>query len=111
MVQFKLTESKSRKILIYILGTSLQPKYFLTIQPINVKDSDQVELLGINIDKHLSFKKHIENVRRITNCISLAHKQYLTAEKAKILGNVFIDSQFNYALLIWMFCQNRRRFT
>ena len=26
-------------------------------------------------------------------------------EKAKILGNVFIDSQFNYAPLIWMFCR------
>ena len=25
--------------------------------------------------------------------------------KAKILGNAFIDSQFNYASLIWMFCR------
>ena len=26
-------------------------------------------------------------------------------EKAKILGNAFMDSQFNYAPLIWMFCR------
>ena len=26
-------------------------------------------------------------------------------EKAKLLGNSFIDSQFNSAPLIWMFCQ------
>ena len=26
-------------------------------------------------------------------------------EKAKILGNVFMDSQLNYAPLIWMFCR------
>ena len=28
---------------------------------------------------------------------------YLTVEKARILANVFIDRQFNYAPLIWMF--------
>ena len=32
-------------------------------------------------------------------------RKFLTIEKAKILGNVFIDSQFNYAPLIWMFCR------
>ena len=30
-------------------------------------------------------------------------RRFLTIEKAKILGNAFIDSQFNYAPLIWMF--------
>ena len=29
----------------------------------------------------------------------------LAVEKAKLLGNAFIDSQFNSAPLIWMFCQ------
>ena len=28
----------------------------------------------------------------------------MTLDKAKLLGNAFIDSQFNYAPLIWMFC-------
>ena len=28
---------------------------------------------------------------------------YLTVEKARILANAFIDSQFNYAPLIWVF--------
>ena len=31
-------------------------------------------------------------------------RNFLTVEKAKILGQAFIDSQFNYALLLWMFC-------
>ena len=31
-------------------------------------------------------------------------RKYLTLDKAKLLGNAFIDSQFNYAPLIWMFC-------
>ena len=28
---------------------------------------------------------------------------YLSVDKAKLLANKFIDSQFNYAPLIWMF--------
>ena len=31
--------------------------------------------------------------------------KYLAVEKAKLLGNVFIDSQFTSAPLIWMFYQ------
>ena len=30
-------------------------------------------------------------------------RKYLTVEKAKLLANAFINSQFNYAPLIWMF--------
>ena len=67
----------------------------------------EVELLGITIDKALNLKKHIK-----TLCRSAQYKlhalrrirKYLTLDKAKLLGNAFIDSQFNYAPLIWMFC-------
>ena len=70
---------------------------------INVKESDHVELLGITIDKHLDFKKHIENL-----CWNVNYKLYaprhmrknLAVEKAKLLGNGFIDSQFHSAPLI-----------
>ena len=72
-----------------------------------MKESDEVELLGITIDKPLNFKKHIENL-----CHAAQYKlnflrqirKYLTLDKAKLLGNAFIDSQFNYAPLISMFC-------
>ena len=30
-------------------------------------------------------------------------RKYLTVEKAKLLANAFINSEFNYAPLIWMF--------
>ena len=32
-------------------------------------------------------------------------RKFLTMEKAKMLGNAFINSQFNYAPLPWMFCR------
>ena len=32
-------------------------------------------------------------------------RKFLSAEKAEILGNFFIDSLFNYTLLLRMFCR------
>ena len=92
-----------------ILGKSLRPKYCLTIEPISIKESGHVESLGITTDKHFSFIKNIENLCRNTNYKLHALrriKKYITVEKAKPVGNAFIDCQFNYTPLIWMFCQN-----
>ena len=34
-------------------------------------------------------------------------RKYLTLEKAKLLRNVFINSQFKYVAVIWMFCRKK----
>ena len=68
--------------------------------------SIEVKFLGITIANELKFKKHIGDL-----CQKTSHKLhalrriigYLTLEKARILANAFIDSQFSYAPLIWMF--------
>ena len=59
-------------------------------------------------DKNLTFKKHIDNlVRKAQYKLHGLRRirQFLTIGKAKILGNAFIVSQFNYAPLIWTFCR------
>ena len=55
--------------------------------------------MKIFVGKRSTYKPHA--MRRI--------RKSLTLEKAKILGNVFIDSQFNYASLLWMFCRFCRK--
>ena len=85
-----------------ILQKSLRSKYCLTTGPINLKESDHVELLRITIEKHLDFKKHIESLCWNENYKLHAlrrMRKYLAVEKAKLLGNVFIDSQSNSAPL------------
>ena len=68
-------EANPENFQFMIIGKSVQPKYCVTIGPINAKESDYVGLLGITIDKNLSFKKHVLKriyVRmRITNCMVL----------------------------------------
>ena len=52
--------------------------------------------------------KNIENLVRKDECKLHALqriRKFFTVEKAKMLVNAFIDSHFNYAPLIWMFCR------
>ena len=59
---------------------------------------DQKLLIGITIDIALNFKKHFENLCRTAQYKLHALRRirkYLTLDKAKLLGNVFIDCQFN----------------
>ena len=68
--------------------------------------SIEVKFLGITIANEPKFKKHIEDLCQKTSHELHALRRirgYLTPEKARILANVFIDSQFSYAPFIWMF--------
>ena len=76
--------------------------------PVKVEASDDVLLLGITIDKKLTFKQDIENLFRKAQYklhVLRRIRRFLTIKNGKILGNVFIDSQFNYAPLLWIFCR------
>ena len=107
---FRLNSLKANpaKFQFMILGDKSHHKHILKINSIKVKASDDILLLAITIDKKLTFKQHIENL-----CRKAQHKlhgskrirKFLTIEKTKILDNAFIDSQFNYAPLLWMFCR------
>ena len=80
----------------------------MVINSITVKESNEVILLGITSDNKLVFKKHIENLRRTAQYklhALTSIRKYLTLDKAILLGNTFINSQFSYAPLIWMFCR------
>ena len=96
------------KFQFMILGDRSHHKHELKINSIKVEASDDVLLLGITIDKKLTFKQHVENLCRKAQYKLHALRRirkFLTIEKAKMLGNAFIDSQFNYAPLLWMFCR------
>ena len=102
---FKINSLKANpgKFKFMILGKKKRLKYNLKTGSITIKESDEVELLGKTIEKALNFKKHIENSCRTTQYKLHALRRirkYLKLDKAKLLGNTFIDSHFNYAPLI-----------
>ena len=71
-----------------------------------VESSTEVTLLGVKIDKQIQFESHIEELCRKTayKLHALGRiRKYLTVEKAKLLANGSINSQFTYTSLIRMF--------
>ena len=102
---FRLNSLKTNpgKFQFMILGDKSHHKHILKMNSIKVEASDDVLLLGVTIDKKLTFKRHIENLCRKAQYklhVLRRIRKFLTIEKAKILGNAFIDSQFNYAPLL-----------
>ena len=75
-----------------------------------IRESQKVELLGVIIDNKLTFKDHINTLsRRASYKVHALRRirKYLTFEKAKLLCNAFINMQYNYASIIWMFCRKQ----
>ena len=103
-------KANPKKFQFMILGKSTRQTIILNINNIKIRDSQNVELLGLTIDNRLTFKDHINMLCRRANYKLHALRRIrkcLTLEKPKLLYNVFINSQFNYASIIWMFCRNQ----
>ena len=83
----------------------------LIINSTEIEETKKVVLLGITIDNLLTFNEHIDNLCRTANYKLYALRRirkYISLEKAKLLCNAFINSKFNYAPLVWMFCRKKQ---
>ena len=73
-------------------------------------ESSEEKLLGLTIDKNLKFNSHVRNI-----CKKASQKMYVLARLAKFLSfhrkrvllKTFIESQFSYCPLVWMFCSKK----
>ena len=73
-------------------------------------ESSEEKLLGLTIDKNLKFNSHVRNI-----CKKASQKMYALARLAKFLSfhrkrvllKAFIESQFSYCPLVWMFCSRK----
>ena len=70
-------------------------------------ESKEEKLLGVTIDKKLKFDTHVKNMckkasAKVTALSRLA--RVIGFQKKRILMSAFIESQFSYCPLLWMFC-------
>ena len=105
---FKINAVKANpgKFQFMILGVKNIAHFTINVNGKIIPCSNELKLLGVTIDNELEFKKHIEDLCKKASYKLHALRRirgYLTVKKARILTNAFIDSQFNYAPLIWMF--------
>ena len=71
-----------------------------------IKSSNSVDLLGVTIDNKLNFTDHVLKLCKKGNqkLHALARiAPFLHKDKLKIIMKTFIQSQFNYCPLVWMF--------
>ena len=104
--QANFLKASPSKFQFMILGDKQNTSFVSNINGKKINNSREIELLGIVIDNQLKFQKHIENLCKKASFKLHALRRirkFLTVEKARILANAFINSQFNYAFLIWMF--------
>ena len=71
-----------------------------------IHGSKTVKLLGIQIDNHLDFTVHVSNVcnKVSTKLHALSRiSNYISQQKLRMILKAFIESQFSYCPLVWMF--------
>ena len=80
---------------------------FCKIGSSQIWESQKEKLLGVYLDRNLSFNYHISNTcnkanRKLSALTRISGM--LTLEQRRVLMKSFIESQFSYCPLVWMFC-------
>ena len=86
------------KFQFMVLGANKNDSFNLNVAGKLISTSSEEKLLGITIDNKLKFIKHINELCRKTSYKLHAPqriRRYLSVDKARLLVNTFIDSQFN----------------
>lgn len=102
---FKNNEMKANDDKCYLLVINGKENK-INIGNEEIASSNSVKLLGVTIDKKLNFTEHVTNICKKANqkLHALARiAKYLDTEKLRLIMKTFIDSQFNYCPLTWMF--------
>ena len=71
-----------------------------------LESENSVYLLGVTIDRKLNFYEHVKSLLKKGNQklhALMRVSKYMSEEKLRLIMKTFIESQFNYCPLIWMF--------
>ena len=73
-------------------------------------ESVEEKLLGVTLDKNLNFDSHLNTLcKKVGQKVSALARivKYLPFYQRKIILKTFIESQFSYCSLVWMFCSRK----
>ena len=102
---FKTNEMKSNDDKCHLIIAN-QDNLTVNLGEETIESSKSVELLGLTIDNNLTFKDHVTYLCKKGNqkLHALARiSKYMSFEKRKLIMKTFVEFQFNYCPLVWMF--------
>ena len=92
--------------LMFLARSTDTTSHFLKVDNVEIKATDSINILGIELDKRLNFKMCIEEVcsqaGKQINALKRI-RQHLEKECKKTIYNSYIKSNFNYCSPVWMF--------
>ena len=92
----------------FLLSGYKHEMMFAKIGQSRIWESEKQKLLGVTIVKHLKFEEHIvKQCKKVGQKLSALARvcNFLNQERRRTLMKAFIESQFGYCPLIWMFCR------
>ena len=96
-----------KKLQLMFLGLTRHSRLRLNIEGNKVSATDRVIVLRVEIDNRLKFDKHIKALCSKANMKINAFSRlntYISREQASLICNAVLQSNSNYCLLIWLFC-------
>jgi hypothetical protein len=108
---FRFNEMKPNQGKCHLMVADINHKHydsksFIYLENAFLESEDIVKLLGVHVDKELKIEEHINMVLKNANRklhALMRMSKFLSQDKLRVLMSAFIESQFNYCPLIWMF--------
>ena len=92
------------------IGKDTHDKNVFYYDNLSLKNSNEEEILGVIIDKKLTFHQYVKKIccksgQKLSALLRLS--SYLDTNKEKTIYTTMVKSQLNYCPLVWMFCRRR----
>ena len=102
----KLNEGKCH----FLISGNINEHLWVKVGDALIWESSEEKLLGITIDKKLNFNSHLNKLcKRVSAKVTALGRivKLLPFYRKRTLLKTFIESQFSYCPLIWIFCSRR----
>ena len=108
---FRINEMKPNQSKCHLMIADIDHRYYSSktyvyLDNAFLENEESVKLLGIQIDQNLDFSEHITSLLKEGNQklhALMRISKYLTKDKLRLIMKTFIESQFNYCPLLWMY--------
>ena len=102
----KLNEEKCH----FLVAANTNEHLWVKVGDAVIWESQKEKLLGVTIDRNLDFNNHLSNIcKKASQKVSALARvaKLLPFHRKRVLLKAFLESQFSYCPLIWMFCSRK----